>query len=73
MISCNRCIDVSPRRTIESVQQLGLTVDAWGDGLLAVSTAPGGGSAVLTTYGLAAGELAALRERWVAAWRPAAG
>lgn len=56
-----------------SEHQLGLTVDAWGDGLLAVSTAPGGGSAVLTTYGLAAGELAALRERWVAAWRPAAG
>jgi hypothetical protein len=56
-----------------SEHQLGLTVDAWGDGLLAVSAAPGCGSAVLTTYGLDAGALAALRERWVAAWRPAAG
>ncbi len=56
-----------------SEHQLGLTVDAWGDGLLAVSTAPGGGSAVLTTYGLDAAELAALRERWVAAWRPGTG
>jgi hypothetical protein len=56
-----------------SEHQLGLTVDAWGDGLLVVSAAPGGGSAVLTTYGLDAGALAALRERWVAAWRPPAG
>jgi hypothetical protein len=56
-----------------SEHQLGLTVDAWGDGLLVVSAAPGGGSAVLTTYGLDAGALAALRERWVAAWRPAGG
>ena len=56
-----------------SEHQLGLTVDAWGDGLLAVSAAPGGGSAVLTTYGLDDGALTALRERWLAAWRPAAG
>jgi hypothetical protein len=45
--------------------QLGLTVDDWGDGLLVVSTAPGGGSAVLTTYGLDAAAFARLRERWV--------
>jgi uncharacterized protein YndB with AHSA1/START domain len=56
-----------------SEHQLGLTVDAWGDGLLVVGAPPSGGSAVLTTYGLDARELEALRERWTASWRPAAG
>jgi hypothetical protein len=56
-----------------SEHQLGLTVDAWGDGLLVVSAAPSGGSAVLMTYDLDARELEALRERWTASWRPAAG
>ena len=53
-----------------STHQLGVTVDAWGPGLLVVAEAPNGGgraaSATLTTYGPIDGDRAA---RWTAAWR----
>ena len=52
--------------------QLGLTVDGWGDGLLVVGEAPAGTSAVLTTYGLDAAALEALRARLATSWPPAA-
>lgn len=52
--------------------QLGLTVDGWGDGLLVVAEAPAGTSAVLTTYGLDAAALEALRARLATSWPPAA-
>lgn len=51
--------------------QLGLTVKAWGDGLLVVTDkwSPDGASgAILSTYGLDAGALAALRQRWQDWW-----
>lgn len=55
--------------------QTGLTVTEWGDGLLVVSdmgVSPqrpcGGGSALLTTYGLDAEEFDALQQRWTAWW-----
>ncbi|HET6627356.1 MAG TPA: hypothetical protein VFG63_13290 [Nocardioidaceae bacterium] len=54
--------------------QLGLTVDAWGDGLLVVGdgTAAGPpyakGEAILTTYGLDDRARAALAERWSSWW-----
>ncbi len=58
-----------------SEHQLGLTVDAWGDGLLVVSgIAPnddepeGSATAVLSTYGLDDARLAELRERWTPWW-----
>lgn len=53
-----------------SPHQLGLTVDAWGPGLVVVADAPNAGgtaaSATLTTYGTIDGDRAA---RWTAAWR----
>ena len=55
--------------------QAGLTVTEWGDGLLVVSDmgmSPkrphGGGSALLTTYGLDDDEFDALQQRWTAWW-----
>ena len=55
--------------------QLGLTVDGYGDGLIIIGTRPttgksphGGGSAVITTYGLDDATFAGLRERWIAWW-----
>lgn len=55
--------------------QIGLLVEQWGNGLLVVSdmgvspTRPhGGGSVLLTTYGLGEVEFAALEERWQAWW-----
>jgi hypothetical protein len=59
-----------------SPYQVGLTVDAYGDGLLVVTTRPrtaksahGGGTIGITTYGLDEQALAALSERWSAWWR----
>jgi len=55
--------------------QTGLTVAQWGEGLLVVSdmgVSPrrphGGGSVLLTTYGLSDAEFAALEQRWTAWW-----
>jgi uncharacterized protein YndB with AHSA1/START domain len=55
--------------------QLGITVDAWGDGLLVVSsTGPtddkpdGAATAILSTYGLDDARLADLTERWTPWW-----
>lgn len=59
----------------QSSFQTGLTVEPWGDGLLVVSdmgVSPkrphGGGSVLLTTYGLSDAEFAALEQRWTAWW-----
>ena len=59
-----------------SGNQIGLTVDAWGDGLLIISTRPvtaksqyGGGKIVITTYGLDQPTQAALQARWSEWWR----
>jgi uncharacterized protein YndB with AHSA1/START domain len=58
-----------------SAHQTGITVDAWGDGLLVVSSvAPGAekpdgaAMAVLSTYGLDDARRAELRERWTPWW-----
>jgi uncharacterized protein YndB with AHSA1/START domain len=55
--------------------QIGLTVDAWGDGLLIImdrpaadSTSRGSSQAILTTYGLGDEEFAELGRRWEAWW-----
>jgi hypothetical protein len=56
--------------------QIGLTVDGYGDGLIIVGTRPktagsayGGGSLVITTYGMDDEAFAALRDRWSRWWR----
>jgi hypothetical protein len=56
-----------------SPHQLGLTVDAWGDGLLVVVEQPaddarpyGGGQLFLSSYGLDPAAFAGLFERWTA-------
>ena len=55
-----------------SANQLGLTVDGWGPGLLIMADAPNGGglaaSATLTTYGEIDGDRQA---RWTSVWRAA--
>lgn len=58
-----------------SQYQLGLTVSAWGDGLLIASVRPrtdksphGGGTLLLTTYNTSDDALDRLRERWTAWW-----
>ena len=55
--------------------QLGLTVKGWGDGLLIVTDKPandnrpfGGGSLILTTYGLSDDAFGALESRWRDWW-----
>jgi hypothetical protein len=55
--------------------QLGLTVDAFGDGLLVIGWGPawaspalGTASAILTTYGLGDAAVAGLRARWAELW-----
>lgn len=55
--------------------QTGLTVTEWGDGLMVVSDMGvsskrpnGGGSVVLTTYGLSDTEFTELGQRWTAWW-----
>jgi hypothetical protein len=59
-----------------SPYQLGLTVDGVGDGLLILAIRPrteksphGGGTVLLTTYGMKADALAALRKRWSEWWK----
>jgi uncharacterized protein YndB with AHSA1/START domain len=58
--------------------QVGLSVDAWGPGLLVLAGRPpsptsphGGGFALLTTFGASGEGLARLTEAWSAAWRNA--
>ncbi|RRR99399.1 SRPBCC family protein [Glycomyces terrestris] len=53
-----------------SPRQLGVTVDAWGPGLLAVAGAPGSDTAmaVLSTFGLPDAEFKALEQRWTDWW-----
>lgn len=58
-----------------SANQLGVTVDEWGDGLLVLGATPespsqphGGAMAVLTTYGLDDAAFADLAARWDAWW-----
>lgn len=52
-----------------SRRQLALTVDAYGDGLVLISDhSNGGGSVIVTTYGLTDAEFDALRDRWTAWW-----
>ena len=58
-----------------SAHQTGITVDAWGDGLLVVSSiAPGADKpdgaamAVLSTYGLDDARLAEIKARWTPWW-----
>jgi hypothetical protein len=55
--------------------QLGMTVKGWGEGLLIVTDKPandqrpfGGGSLILTTYGLSDDEFGALETRWRDWW-----
>lgn len=55
---------------------IGLTVDAYGDGLLVVATRPvtaksphGGGKVNITTYGLDDATRAGVQARWIAWWR----
>ncbi|HMJ78891.1 MAG TPA: hypothetical protein VK507_23100 [Iamia sp.] len=58
-----------------SARQIGLTVDAWGDGLLVAAAVPGGtdeGAPAMTiasTYGLPDDARAALEARWSAWWQ----
>lgn len=59
-----------------SEHQVGMSVDGWGDGLLVITDQPapnggpnGGGTALLTTFGLSDAEFAALEQRWTAWWR----
>ena len=59
-----------------SANQIGLTVDSFGEGLLIASVRPktekshhGGGSILLTTYGQSEAALKALRERWSQWWK----
>jgi hypothetical protein len=58
--------------------QLGVTVSAWGDGLLIANLRPrtaksahGGGALLLTTYGMSDDAFKELRERWIAWWTSA--
>lgn len=55
-----------------SRRQLALTVGAYGDGLVLVSDhSNGGGSVIVTTYGLSDAAFQALREGWTTWWREA--
>jgi hypothetical protein len=61
-----------------AANQVGFTVDSWGDGLLILGMAPespahpqGMAMAVLTTYGQDDEAYQALRDRWTALWRSA--
>jgi hypothetical protein len=66
---------VSGRVWYQTHFQTGLTVEEWGNGLLVVtdmgvsSNRPhGGGSVLLTTYGLSDADFAALEQRWTQWW-----
>ncbi|TDD63846.1 SRPBCC domain-containing protein [Jiangella aurantiaca] len=60
-----------------SEHQLGLTADAWGEGLLVIAFVPpgeekpdGSAMAVLSTFGLDDAAYAELNDRWAAWWSP---
>lgn len=60
----------------QSERQVAMSVDGWGDGLLVITDQPapnagpnGGGTALLTTFGLSDASYAALEQRWTAWWR----
>jgi uncharacterized protein YndB with AHSA1/START domain len=68
-------IDITGTVFFRTPNQLGLTVTDWGNGLLIVADAGtaahrpvAGSSAILSTYGLPADDLAKLRETWDAWW-----
>lgn len=59
-----------------SANQLGLTVDGYGDGLIVINTRPtteksayGGGTVLITTYGFDDMRYAQLRDHWSRWWR----
>jgi len=61
-----------------TAHQVGLSVDAWGPGMLVLAGRPGspksphgGGFALLTTFGLGEAQLKTLSDAWAAAWRTA--
>jgi len=61
-----------------TAHQVGLSVDAWGPGMLVLAGRPGspksphgGGFALLTTFGLGEAQLKTLSDAWPAAWRTA--
>jgi len=63
-----------------TVHQIGLSVDAWGPGLLVLAGRPpspksphGGGFALLTTFGASEERLARLTREWSTAWGAAFG
>ena len=67
--------DVRGEIWFRSAHQVGVTVDAWGDGLLVVSSVPPGASkpkgavmAVLSTFGRPEDEVAELAARWQPWW-----
>jgi hypothetical protein len=67
--------EVKTEEWFRSEHQLGLTVDAWGGGLLIVSSVDptpskpqGAAMAILSTYGLDDAQLAALDARWRPWW-----
>ncbi|MBN9363365.1 MULTISPECIES: SRPBCC domain-containing protein [unclassified Devosia] len=59
-----------------SDRQVAMSVEGWGDGLMVITDQPapnagpnGGGTALLTTFGLSDAAFAALEQRWTAWWR----
>lgn len=67
--------DASRQAWHRSRHQVGVTVPDWGDGLLVVTDKPapnggdyGGGSAVLTTFGLSDADFADIEKRWIGWW-----
>ena len=51
-----------------SEQQLGVSVDSWNDGLLALTDRRTSAAAILSTYGLDEAAVAELAERWQEWW-----
>lgn len=67
--------DVKVEVWFRSEHQLGVTVNAWGNGLLVISSSPpfegkpkGIAMMILSTYGLSEAELASLSNRWTSWW-----
>lgn len=58
--------DIAGEVWFRSANQLGVTVDGWGEGLLVIAGTPASGTsmAVLSTYGLPVEEFEELEERW---------